>query len=39
VQESVFKKSLVGPFIADHLGMMLINSVPASAGKTPAKPH
>jgi uncharacterized membrane protein required for colicin V production len=39
VQESVFKKSLVGPLIADHLGMILINSAPASAGKTPAKPH
>jgi uncharacterized membrane protein required for colicin V production len=39
VQEGVFKKSLVGPFIKDHLGMILINSVPAVADKTPAKSH
>jgi uncharacterized membrane protein required for colicin V production len=39
VQEGVFKKSLVGPFIADHLGVILINSVPAVADKTPAKSH
>src|SRR5664279_2868797 len=28
VQEGVFKKSLVGPFITDYLGVILINSVP-----------
>jgi uncharacterized membrane protein required for colicin V production len=37
VQEGVFKKSLVGPFIADHLGVMLIHSVPVAGQKTPAK--
>lgn len=39
MQESVCKKSLVGPFIADHLGLILINSVPPSAGKALAKTH
>jgi len=39
VQESVFKRSQVGPFIADHLGAILINSAPASAAKTAAKPR
>lgn len=39
VQEGVFKKSLVGPFITDYLGVILINSVPVVADKTPAKPR
>ena len=39
VQEGVFKKSQVGPFIVDHLGVILINGVPASGDKTPAKPR
>jgi hypothetical protein len=33
VQESVFKGSLIGPFIKDYLGPLLINSVPPEADK------
>jgi len=36
VQESVFKNSLIGPFIKNYLGMFLINSVPAGADQKPA---
>ncbi len=38
VQEGVFKKSFVGPFITDHLGVILINTVPANTDKTSVKP-
>ena len=39
VQEGVFRNSLVGPFISDHLVVMLIDSAPASSGRTQAKLH
>jgi hypothetical protein len=39
VQEGIMKKSLVGPVIADNLGLVLINSSPASPQKLAAKPH
>jgi hypothetical protein len=39
VQEGILKKSLVGPVIADNLGLVLINSGPASPQKLAAKPH
>ena len=35
LQEAVFKKSLIGPVITDHLGALLINSV-ATEGPQPA---
>jgi hypothetical protein len=35
VQESVFKKSLTGPFIKKYLGGLLVNSVPASDADAP----
>jgi len=38
VQEGVFKKSFVGPLITDHLGVILINTVPASDEKAPVNP-
>jgi len=37
VQESVLKKSQVGPFISDHLAIILIGSPPASPQNTVAK--
>jgi len=37
VQEAVFKKSLIGPLITDHLGVMLINCAPPEAVKPPVK--
>jgi uncharacterized membrane protein required for colicin V production len=37
VQESVFKKSLIGPWVTDHLGVILINNVPPQSEKPPAK--
>jgi hypothetical protein len=36
VQEGVFKNSLIGPFIKDYLGALLINSVPPSGAPKPA---
>ena len=39
VQEGVLKKSLVGPVITDHLGLVLINGGPASPQKLAANPH
>ena len=39
VQESVFKKSQIGPLIADHLAVVLINTAPASVEKKPVKSH
>ena len=38
VQESVFKKSFVGPYIKDYLGVLLINTQPPEAQKPAAKP-
>jgi hypothetical protein len=35
VQESVFTKSLIGPFIKKHLSMLLINSVPVAGTDAP----
>ncbi|MEI9865712.1 MAG: CvpA family protein [Limisphaerales bacterium] len=37
VQAGVFKNSLVGPFIKDHLGMILIDGSPAGGEKKLAK--
>ena len=37
VQESVFKKSFVGPYIKDYLGTLLINSTPPDAKKPAPK--
>ena len=41
VQTSVFKNSLVGPFIKDYLGVLLINTAPEGAGnqKTSVAPQ
>jgi uncharacterized membrane protein required for colicin V production len=39
VQEDVFKKSLIGPFIKDYLGAVLINSVPSDADKQKLAPQ
>jgi uncharacterized membrane protein required for colicin V production len=39
VQESVFKKSQIGPLIADHLAVVLISTAPASVEKKPVKSH
>ena len=40
VQEWIMKKSLVGPVIADNLGLVLINSGLGFAAKVmAAKPH
>ena len=39
VQEGILKKSLVGPVIADKLGLVLINGGPAPTQKLAAKPH
>jgi uncharacterized membrane protein required for colicin V production len=39
VQAGVFKKSDVGPFVSDHLGMILINNGPAGTERTAAKSH
>ena len=36
VQEEVFKKSFLGPFIKKYLGVFFINSVPAGADQKPA---
>jgi len=38
VQESVFKKSFVGPYIKGYLGMLLINTEPPESQKPAAKP-
>jgi uncharacterized membrane protein required for colicin V production len=38
VQVSVFKESLIGPFIKEKLSILLINTMPTTPGKTPA-PH
>ena len=37
VQESVFKKSLTGPYIKDYLGPLLINTVPPDTRKPAPK--
>jgi uncharacterized membrane protein required for colicin V production len=37
VQESVFKKSWLGPYIKDYLGALLINTEPPAPGKPVAK--
>ena len=39
VQESVFKKSFLGPHIKDSLGMLLINTGPSGSDKPAAKPQ
>jgi uncharacterized membrane protein required for colicin V production len=39
VQEDVFKKSLIGPFITNSLGVLLINSVPSDKDKSAAVPQ
>jgi uncharacterized membrane protein required for colicin V production len=39
VQESVFKKSFVGPYIKDYLGTLLLNTVPPESKKPAAKPQ
>ena len=37
VQESVFKKSFLGPYIKDYLGTLLINTAPPESKKPAAK--
>jgi len=37
VQDSIFKKSFVGPYIKDYLGQFLINTEPAKPQPKPAK--
>jgi hypothetical protein len=39
VQEDVFKNSLLGPFIKNYLGVLLINSVSAGAGEQKPPPQ
>jgi hypothetical protein len=38
VQEDVFKKSFIGPFIKKYLGVVLINSVPAASDQSKPAP-
>jgi len=39
VQESIFKKSLAGPYIKNYLGMLLINTAPPGSNTPAAKPQ